>query len=122
MTSKTSLTVFFDGNCPLCRREIAWYRKQRGAESIEWTDVSKVSEKNIISGLCTEDALRRLHVRLHDGDIVSGAIAFSAVWKQLTLFKPLGYFVGLPFVRNAAEIAYLGFLKIRPRLQRLFAR
>lgn len=29
-------TVFYDGSCPLCSREIAHYRRLRGAESLKW--------------------------------------------------------------------------------------
>ncbi len=73
-------------------------------------------------GLCTEDAMKRFHVQLENGNIISGAVAFAAVWKQLTLFKPLGYVVDMPVIRNAAELAYKGFLKARPRLQRYMQR
>lgn len=118
-SNEGAITVFFDGGCPLCRREIAWYRKLRGAESIRWTDISEISGGNVSQGLCVEDALKRFHVQLENGKIVSGATAFSAVWKKLTIFKPLGYLVGMPVIKDIAEIAYRFFLKIRPFLQRL---
>jgi len=32
--------IFFDGECPPCRREIAHYRRLQGAELIEWVDIT----------------------------------------------------------------------------------
>lgn len=34
------LTDFFDGSCPLCRREIALYRDLPSTLHIHWVDVS----------------------------------------------------------------------------------
>lgn len=34
------LTVYYDGACPLCRREIEFYRRRRGADAIEWVDAA----------------------------------------------------------------------------------
>ena len=33
-------TLYYDGACPLCAREIAFYRNLKGASDIRWTDVS----------------------------------------------------------------------------------
>ena len=30
------LTVFYDGACPLCDREISFYKRRRGAEGVRW--------------------------------------------------------------------------------------
>ena len=35
------LTVYHDGSCPLCRLEIGQYKRARGAERIEFVDVSQ---------------------------------------------------------------------------------
>ena len=119
MQTNPKLTVFYDGACPLCRREISWYQGLQGAENIHWKDVSQQTEGEVTTGLCTADAMQRFHIEMQDGRIESGALAFAEVWKQLRYFKPLGYVVSLPIVRNMAELAYIFFLKVRPRLQRL---
>ena len=38
-TSK-SLTVFFDGSCPICSKEINFYKMRAGADELSWVDVS----------------------------------------------------------------------------------
>jgi hypothetical protein len=34
------LTVYYDGACPLCRREIDFYRRRGRAAPIEWVDAA----------------------------------------------------------------------------------
>jgi len=115
----TPLTVYYDGECPLCTKEIGWYQKQKGADSIEWCDVSQSGEDTVAPDLCTTDALRRFHVRKSDGSLVNGASAFSELWSYLPRFKLLGAFSKLPLITQLAEVLYRVFLKIRPSIQRL---
>ena len=35
-----SLTVFFDGSCPICSKEIIFYKMRAGADELSWVDVS----------------------------------------------------------------------------------
>ena len=37
---KPELTVYYDGSCPLCRREIALYQGLQSLHPIRWVDVS----------------------------------------------------------------------------------
>jgi len=113
----TQLIVYYDGACPLCRKEIGWYKRQRGADAISWRDVSKTSEETVAADLCTTDALQRFHVRKLDGTLASGASAFTELWLQLPRFRLLGVFLKLPFFSQLAELTYKLFLKIRPLIQ-----
>lgn len=113
-----TLTVYFDGACPLCRREIAFYRRRSGAERIRWVNVGRADASFLGHDLCRDAALERFHVRRADGSLVSGARAFAALWQALPGFRLLGRFTALPVVAPLAELAYRTFLRIRPVLQR----
>ena len=111
-----SLTVMFDGACPLCRREIAMYQSLAPLQAVEWRDVSTDH-----AGLSPQDQARymaRFHVQLQDGRMVSGAAAFVALWLVMPGWRWLGRIARLPGVTPALELAYRGFLKLRPSLQR----
>ena len=62
--------------------------------------------------------LARFHA-MEDGRLLSGAGAFAAMWRAVPLLAPLGQLARLPLVLKLLELAYVRFLAIRPRLQRL---
>jgi predicted DCC family thiol-disulfide oxidoreductase YuxK len=106
----------FDGACPLCKREIALYQSLTPLQKVSWRDVSKD-----IDGLSPMDQARymtRFHVQLQDGRILSGAAAFVALWLVMPGWHWLGRIGKLPGVTPFLELAYRGFLKLRPHLQR----
>lgn len=107
-------TVYFDGGCPLCRREIAVYRRARGAEALRWCDLSDCPDEALGPGLDRAAALSRLHARDADGTLVHGARAFLLIWASLPAFRPLARLGRLPGVRPALDLAYAFFLRLRP--------
>ena len=112
MTAKTQspLTVYYDGACPVCRREIGFYEKRTG---------SAVSYCNVAVEACPapdldrEAALKRFHVRLPDGALVSGAAAFLALWRATPGFRLPGRLLSAAPVVAVLDVAYDGFLKLR---------
>jgi demethoxyubiquinone hydroxylase (CLK1/Coq7/Cat5 family) len=112
------LTVLYDGGCPLCRREVAWYRGLASRCDIEWRDVAAAAPA-LPADISREQALARFHVVLPDGSVRVGAAAFIALWQQLTPLRILGYFAALPPLPWILELAYGGFLRVRPGFQRL---
>jgi predicted DCC family thiol-disulfide oxidoreductase YuxK len=113
MENASRTTVYFDGACPVCRREIALYRGRAGAEAIAWVDASSCEPEALGPGLRREDALARMHVRLADGRLVSGAAAFASLWSALPGFRWLGRFASIWPVAPLAEAAYQAFLLLR---------
>ncbi len=119
---KAKPAVFFDGSCPMCRREIAFYQRQRGADGIDWIDASACQTADLPDSLGRETLMARLHVRTRDGQFVTGASAFATLWQALPRFSLAGRFAGLPGIRHVLEGAYVAFLPVRPWLQSLMRR
>jgi predicted DCC family thiol-disulfide oxidoreductase YuxK len=114
------LTVYYDGACPLCRREIAIYKSAEGAERLAFIDVACAPADGPATDLDRNSALARFHVRDSEGRLVSGAAAFGAMWLALPRWRWLGWLVTRRPMLPIAEAAYRGFLKIRPAIQRRF--
>lgn len=115
------LTVLYDGACPLCRREIGLYRGLRSNSPVCFADVSD-SAQSLPPDTTREQLLARFHVRRGDGELLSGAQAFLALWAALPGWRWLALAGRLPGAAWAMERSYLLFLRWRPALQRWASR
>lgn len=115
----SKLIVWHDGACPLCRREIAALRRLDRAGAITFIDVA--------GGGAVHCPVDRAHLlaRFHaceDGELLSGAAAFAAMWRAIPMLRPLGLAARLPILLALLERAYGVFLRVRPWLQRMALR
>lgn len=108
------LTVYFDGGCPICSREIAMYRNQEGADRCAWVDASSCPEATFGPGLSREKALARIHVRRADGTLVDGVRGFALLWQKLPRFAWAGRIASLGPIPVVLDAAYAVFLRVRP--------
>ncbi|MCE2746947.1 MAG: demethoxyubiquinone hydroxylase family protein [Burkholderiales bacterium] len=109
--------VYFDGSCPMCRREIAVYQNITPDQPISWIDVSK-PETQLPQGQSKEQLMARFHTRTAQGELLNGAAAFVHVWAQLPGWRVLAWLAKVPGMLWFMEKAYNGFLPVRPAIQR----
>ena len=111
-----TLTVWFDGGCPLCLREIALMRRLDRRGRIDFVDVATGESACPIDRAAL---LARFHAR--EGEVLlSGAAAFAAMWRAIPVLRPFGLVARLPVVEWLLERAYRRFMRSRPALQRWF--
>jgi predicted DCC family thiol-disulfide oxidoreductase YuxK len=114
--SPDCVTVLYDGACPLCRREIGVYRNLDPLQPVAWRDVS-AADAVLPEGGARQTYMARFHVQLADGQVVSGAEAFVALWAVLPGWRWLARAARLPGMLGVMEGMYRLFLRIRPRMQ-----
>jgi predicted DCC family thiol-disulfide oxidoreductase YuxK len=119
MEPHVTATVYYDGACPVCSREIAQYRRARGAENLDFVDVTRCDASQLGPDLTRDAALARMHVRDAEGRMVSGAAAFAALWRSLPGWAWLGRVASWPVVLPVLEVGYRGFLRVRTVWRRL---
>ena len=118
MKDNTAITrpiVFYDGGCPLCRREIMHYQRIDRERRIQWTDIQQEPDTLQAHGLSWQQAMQRMHVRDSDGRMASGANAFAALWRHIPRYSFLARIVALPGINWTAEQVYSVFARRRYR-------
>ena len=110
------LTVYYDGACPICLREVGMYQSLKGAEFIKWVNLRKL-DGEVLPGVTKRNALLRLHAVDYKGNIYVGGAAFAAIWRMLPKFRILGALCTRWPFRTLLDYLYRLFLIIRPSLQ-----
>jgi len=110
---RSPCTVYFDGMCPFCCREIATYRKLSGGDAINWVDASRCDVTQLSAGLDRAHALQRFHVQSSDGTLLSGAAAFVEIWRHLPAFAWMARLCSNRYALAVLDFAYGRFLVMR---------
>lgn len=108
------VTVWYDGACPLCIREIALMRRLDRRGAINFLDIAAPA---VSCPLDRKLMLDRFHAA-EDGQLLSGAAAFAAMWRAIPLLRPIGLLARVPAVLAILEALYLQFLRVRPHIQK----
>jgi predicted DCC family thiol-disulfide oxidoreductase YuxK len=113
------LTVFYDGLCPLCSREIEHYRRWAVPDSICFIDITKPEFDAGRGGIDLDHAQRVLHVQVaRSGDrattMLTGVDAFLALWQVIPRYRWLARLGRIPFIRLFLAIGYRVFAAVRP--------
>lgn len=110
------LTIYYDGACHLCSREVETYRSKDQEDRLKLVDISRSDFSAQKEGLDPQEVHRFFHVRKKNGEVVKGLEAFNAIWKELNIFKPLQLMADLPLTRDLMKLGYQAFAKVRPYL------
>lgn len=103
------ITVFYDGKCGLCSKEISHYRKIAPDNIFYWQDITQSADELNMEGISLAAGLKLLHAKDESGLIYVGVDAFILIWKQLKRWHILAALVGLPIIRQIADIIYSAF-------------
>ncbi|NNJ91244.1 MAG: DUF393 domain-containing protein [Gammaproteobacteria bacterium] len=112
---KSRPTVFYDGACPLCSREIAHYRQCSGSDDINWLDISQSKEQLQAYEIDYDSAMKRFHVLSPDGTYHTGAFGFVYLWSKLKPYKALSKLINLFSLASLLDWFYVRFAKWRTK-------
>ncbi len=107
--------VFYDGGCPLCRREVEWLRRRSAGGKIHFTDISDPAFRAAAVGKTDEELMARIHGRLSDGTWLQGVEVFRRLYSAIG-FGPLVFLSRLPVISPLLAWGYALFARNRLRL------
>jgi predicted DCC family thiol-disulfide oxidoreductase YuxK len=113
LTTSTQTTMFYDGACSLCQREVAHYRRLDQQNHINWVDISTSADELYAHGIDYDTAMSRLHVLDEHGNMHSGVKAFLIIWSALPYYRWLAVVVKKMRITPVLEWAYQRFARWR---------
>jgi predicted DCC family thiol-disulfide oxidoreductase YuxK len=126
MDNKTyPLELLYDGECAICRFDVAHFRRRNTQGLLTFTDISAPGFEPAPYGKTRDQLLARMHARRADGSLAEGADVFRLACGAtgLTGLKAVMEFPGL---RSLTDLAYTLFARNRVWLSRrvggIFAR
>lgn len=102
-SGNSQLTLLYDGDCPLCMKEVRMLRRrsdERGGR-LTFVDIADNDFDETSYGVNYEMAMGRIHAVRRDGDVISGVRVFREAYEAvglgwvyaLTKFPPVLWFV-----------------------------
>ncbi|MBL8825370.1 MAG: DUF393 domain-containing protein [Planctomycetaceae bacterium] len=107
--------VFFDGGCPLCRREIDMLRRWDRQKKIRFTDIESGEVNFDALGKTYHEFMAEIQGRLPDGTWIKGVEVFRRLYAAVG-FGPLVAISRLPVISQLLSAGYWLFAKNRLRL------
>lgn len=106
--------VFYDGECPLCIREINMLRWMDRKQRIRFTDISVANFDAGALGKDMNTLMAEIHGRLPNGRFIIGVEVFRRLYAAVGL-SPLVAVTRLPLISHGLELGYRIFARNRLR-------
>jgi predicted DCC family thiol-disulfide oxidoreductase YuxK len=107
--------VFYDGDCPLCVREIKLLRRLDQHRRIGFVDIASQQFSPGELGVSWQDLMSRIHGRLPDGSLIEGVEVFRRLYSAVGWGRVVSV-TRWPLVRQLLDAAYHVFARHRLRL------
>ena len=108
------LKLLYDGDCPLCSREVAMLRRRDARGRIEFEDIARPGFDPARYGLDQRTVMARIHGVLPDGRVVEGMEVFRRAYGAVGL----GWLLApsrWPGIGRLFDAAYRSFARNRLR-------
>lgn len=113
--AETPLKLFYDGQCPLCSREIEFLISLISPRKVEFIDISSPSFSTDGLGKTQAELMAEIHALEASGKWLKGMEAFRAVYAA-SPYGILGKLSALPGIRQVFDFIYAIFARNRLRL------
>lgn len=114
MTTNT-VEVFYDGDCPLCMREIRMLMRKDKDHRIEFTNIAAPGFDAAAYGTTYAELMAKIRGRLPDGTWIEGVEVFRQLYAAIG-FRRLVAVTRVPGISQLLSLGYRAFAANRLRL------
>jgi predicted DCC family thiol-disulfide oxidoreductase YuxK len=107
-----SLTIYYDGECPLCLAEIHFLKSRNSRGLLDFVDVAAPQFDEATHQLSCKLALATMQGRLGDGTQLEGIPVFVEAYRRANL-PALAWLFSRSWLSPILNPAYYGFAKYR---------
>ena len=119
MPHTPELTLYYDGQCPLCEAEIHFLKSRNGEGKLDFVDVAEAHFDGLAHDISCEAAMAEIHGRLANGQVLVGVPVFAQAY-QLARLPVLAWVLSRPWLQPVLGPAYVLFAKHRHTLSKRF--
>lgn len=114
-----TLTLFYDGKCPLCQAEIRFLSSRNEAGLLNFIDIHSTRYDPLSIGVTCEQALAAMYAQYEDGSIIHGVAVFPEAYCRARL-SFLAWLFSRKTLQPSLEVAYRFFARNRHQISKLF--
>jgi predicted DCC family thiol-disulfide oxidoreductase YuxK len=81
--SSCKIEVFFDGDCPLCKREIGFLKRKDKRNLIRFSDIQTLDRSRVEIDKSYQQLMAEIHGRLPDGTWITGVEVFRELYSAI---------------------------------------
>lgn len=112
MPDDWDIKVLYDGDCPLCKREVAMLRRMDRRNRVAMEDIADPAFDPSRYGRTQRDVMDRIHGVLPDGTVIEGMDVFRGLYNAVG-WGWLMNWTRLPIARPITDAMYRGFARHR---------
>jgi len=121
LQARAPATLYHDGDCPLCQREVKWLSRHPRRDRVKLVDIQAADFDAAALGTTFEAMMGRLHVRDARQRWFIGMDASRALYAVLG-YRRLVWLSTLPGIAGLMDAGYRWFARRRIRLGRWLER
>jgi predicted DCC family thiol-disulfide oxidoreductase YuxK len=106
------VTVYYDRNCPICRKEAEFYLRRDKWKRVIWQDIAD-APPGLFEDSTSNRTAMLLHARDAKGQLRKGVNAYNALWSELPNYFLIAFFTKLYSFKWIAIIVYAIFWRAR---------
>lgn len=118
LQSPDSLTIYYDGLCPLCIAEIHFLAARNRRGLLCFVDISHKQFANAGHPVSCAAAMAQIHARLGNGELLTGVSVFAEAYRRAEL-PALAWLLSRTWARPILDLGYGWFARHRHTISKV---